>query len=107
MSSKQEIVIFSPGRRASRAILVRVQEFVNVAGFEDNILEYNQEQLRVRTLDGQISTVRSFPSKKQVRARNREMWESERGEGEDLNRLTSKATFALSIRIHKYLNYMQ
>jgi len=69
LSCKQEIVIFSPGRRASRAILVRVQEFVAVAGFESNILEYNQEQLRVKTLDGHISTVRSFPSKKQVRTR--------------------------------------
>ena len=66
LSCKQEIVIFSPGRRASRAILVRVQEFVITLGFESNILEYNQEQLRVKTLNGYTSTVRSFPSKKQV-----------------------------------------
>lgn len=49
---------------------MRVQEFVGIAGFESNILEYNQEQLRVKTLDGCISTVRSFPSKKQVRTRS-------------------------------------
>lgn len=68
LASQQSIVIFSPGRRASRAILVRIQEFINVAGFPKSQLEYNEEQLRIRNLEGTISTVRSFPSKKSVRA---------------------------------------
>lgn len=66
LSCRQDIVIFSPGRRASRSILVKVQDFVQVVGMSSRIDEYNQEQLRLRALDGSISTVRSFPSKVQV-----------------------------------------
>ena len=67
LSSKQEIVIFSPGRRASRSILVRIQEFVHTVGMGDSMCEYNQEQMRVKNVQGTTSTIRSFPSKVSVR----------------------------------------
>ena len=67
LASKQEIVIFSPGRRASRSILVRIQEFVQTVGLAANVLEFNQEQLKLQTVDGgYTSSVRSFPSKVSV-----------------------------------------
>tara|TARA_B100000963_G_scaffold15013_1_gene11504 strand:- start:1307 stop:1684 length:378 start_codon:yes stop_codon:yes gene_type:complete len=37
-----EIVVFSPARRASRKLLERIVEFINLAGGHDKICEYNQ-----------------------------------------------------------------
>ena len=37
-----EIVVFSPARRASRKLLERIVEFVNLAGGSAKICEYNQ-----------------------------------------------------------------
>jgi len=66
MSQGLEIVIFSPARRASRKLLERITEFVRLLGFDDRIMEFNQEQLRVRSLSGKTSLIRSFPSKVSV-----------------------------------------
>lgn len=44
-------------------------QFVTLTGFADCIMEYNQEQLRVKSLDGGTSLVRSFPSRVAVRIR--------------------------------------
>tara|TARA_Y100000768_G_scaffold241557_1_gene183076 strand:+ start:4011 stop:4160 length:150 start_codon:yes stop_codon:yes gene_type:complete len=41
-------------------------EFVRLLGHEP--IEYNQEQARMRSYDGQESLIRSFPSKVSVRA---------------------------------------
>lgn len=38
-------------------------QFTLLAGFTDSVIEYNQEQLRVRAVDGGTSLVRSFPSR--------------------------------------------
>lgn len=67
ISSKQDIVIFSPGRRASRSILVRVHEFIRVLKLQHLVNEYNQEQLKLRSIGGEESTIRSFPSNVKVR----------------------------------------
>ena len=37
-----EIVVFSPARRASRKLLERIVEFINLAGGNEKICEYNQ-----------------------------------------------------------------
>lgn len=58
-----EVVVFSPARRASRKILERMHEFVTLLGYEHRICEYNQENLRLRSLEGKLSLIRSFPSK--------------------------------------------
>jgi len=58
-----EIVVFSPARRASRKLLERMVEFVRLLGCDDHIVEYNQEQCRVKSYDGKSSLIRSFPSK--------------------------------------------
>jgi len=63
MSLGLEIVIFSPARRASRKLLERITEFIRLLGFENRILEFNQEQLRIKSLSGKNSLIRSFPSK--------------------------------------------
>ena len=63
MCNACEICVFSPARRASRKLLERIHEFVVLAGFADSILEYNQEQLRLTSVDGGTSLVRSFPSR--------------------------------------------
>ena len=63
MSQGLEIVIFSPARRASRKLLERITEFVRLLGFDDRIMEFNQEQLRLKSLSGKNSLIRSFPSK--------------------------------------------
>lgn len=86
-----EIVVFSPARRASRKLLERMQEvrlpdsqfrrlaqneislsllsqFVNVLDMGHKIVEYNQENLRITSLEGGSSLIRSFPSKVSVRA---------------------------------------
>ena len=52
-----------PARRASRKMLERIIEFVNLLGASEKIIEYNQEQARIRTYTNEISIVRSFPSK--------------------------------------------
>ena len=62
-----EIVVFSPARRASRKLLERIVEFVNLAGGSAKICEYNQEACRINSFDGKKSLVRSFPSKVAVR----------------------------------------
>lgn len=46
-------------------------QFVTLTGFADCVMEYNQEQLRVKALDGGTSLVRSFPSRVAVRRRSR------------------------------------
>ena len=61
-----DTVIFSPGRRPSRKILERIVEFIRILGYSSSITEYNQEQCRVRSLDGKTSLIRSFPSKVNV-----------------------------------------
>ena len=66
LSMKCEIVVFSPARRASRKLLERMIEFVRLLGHEP--IEFNQEQARMRSYDGQESLIRSFPSKVSVRA---------------------------------------
>ena len=68
LSCKQDIVIFSPGRRASRALLVTIHRFIVAAGCEDRLREYNQEQIRVQSMDAgePSSSIRSFPSKVQT-----------------------------------------
>ena len=63
-----EIVVFSPARRASRKLLERMQEFVNVLDMGHKVVEYNQENLRITSLEGGSSLIRSFPSKVSVRA---------------------------------------
>lgn len=92
IACSSETVVFSPARRASRKLLERIYEFVTLTGFADCIMvtdtirtrvicacgyscvrsqEYNQEQLRVKSLDGGTSLVRSFPSRVAVRCANR------------------------------------
>lgn len=63
LAARCEIVIFSPARRASRKLLERIVEFVRLVNCENKITEFNQEQLRVNTMEGTSSLVRSFPSK--------------------------------------------
>jgi hypothetical protein len=67
MTFNCEVVVFSPARRASRKILERMHEFVTLLGYEHRICEYNQENLRLRSLEGKLSLIRSFPSKVAVR----------------------------------------
>jgi hypothetical protein len=92
-----EIVVFSPARRASRKLLERMHEacafkfasqlvgpllglsccalqFVTLLDMGHRIVEYNQENLRIETLEGGLpgkttSLIRSFPSKVSVRSR--------------------------------------
>ena len=66
LSTNLEIVIFSPARRASRKLLERIVEFLRLLDKEDSILEFNQEQARVRSSNGKNSLIRSFPSKVSV-----------------------------------------
>jgi hypothetical protein len=87
-----EIVVFSPARRASRKILERMREFAGTLGMSDRVIEYNQvkttlsthhhpptlshsptnhtlchqENLRMSTIQGGTSLIRSFPSKVSV-----------------------------------------
>ena len=70
MSFGTEIVVFSPARRASRKLLERMVEFIRLLDGDDLIVEYNQEQCRVRSYDGKSSLIRSFPSKVGVRFGN-------------------------------------
>ncbi len=62
-----QVVVFSPARRASRKLLERIVEFVKLAGGDNRICEYNQEAARVLAFDGRKSLIRSFPSKVGVR----------------------------------------
>ena len=67
-----EIVVFSPARRASRKLLERMYEFVTLLDMGHRIVEYNQENLRIESLEGgppgkTTSLIRSFPSKVSVR----------------------------------------
>ena len=64
-----EVVVFSPARRASRKLLERIVEFLRLLDAEQQIVEYNQEQCRVKSYDGKTSLIRSFPSKVGVRKR--------------------------------------
>ena len=56
-------MVFSPARRASRKLLERMVEFIRLLDGDDLIVEYNQEQCRVKSYDGKSSLIRSFPSK--------------------------------------------
>ena len=49
----------SPARRASRKLLERVIEFVNILGHKP--IEFNQEQARMKCYNGEESLIRSFP----------------------------------------------
>ena len=40
------------------------QEFVKLLDGEDRIIEYNQENLRLKSFNGRPSLIRSFPSEK-------------------------------------------
>ena len=42
-------------------------EFIRLLDGDDLIVEYNQEQCRVKSYDGKSSLIRSFPSKVGVR----------------------------------------
>jgi len=53
----------SPARRASRKLLERIVEFIRLLDCGDKIVEYNQEQCRLRSFKGKTSLIRSFPSK--------------------------------------------
>ena len=64
------IVVFSPASRGSRSLLERTHDFVTLLGMESRIMSYNQENLKVRSLDGRVSLVRSFPSKIEVCAKH-------------------------------------
>ena len=66
LSFGTQIAMFSPAARGSRSILERVHYFVIHLGYESHIITFNQENLRVKTLDGKTSLVRSFPSKIEV-----------------------------------------
>ena len=68
LTCKQEIVIFSPARRASAAILSRIRQFIDVLQMTHMLVESNQEQVRLKTVTGAVSTIRSFPSKVAVRS---------------------------------------
>ena len=59
LTQKAEIVVFSPARRASRKLLERVIEFVNILGHKP--IEFNQEQARMKCYNGEESLIRSFP----------------------------------------------
>ena len=67
LSFSTTIVVFSPSARGSRSLLERMHDFVRLLGAEKRVLSYNQENLRVRSLDGGVSLLRSFPSKIEVR----------------------------------------
>ena len=68
LSCSLEIVIFSPARRASRKLLERIVEFIRLLDCGDKIVEYNQEQCRLKSfIKGKTSLIRSFPSKVSVR----------------------------------------
>ena len=56
-----------PARRASRKLLERIVEFIQVVGGSKRICEYNQEACRVIAYDGKKSLIRSFPSAVGVR----------------------------------------
>ena len=68
LSFSTTIVVFSPSARGSRSLLERMHDFVRLLGAEKRVLSYNQENLRVRALDGGVSLLRSFPSKIEVRS---------------------------------------
>ena len=62
------ISCFSPSARGSRSILERMYDFVQLLGFEKSVVTYNQENLKIKAMDGRYSLLRSFPSKIDVRA---------------------------------------
>ena len=66
LSFPVEIVIFAPARRASRKLLERMHEFLMLLDMGHRTVEYNQENLRMRTLEGPNSLIRSLPSKVSV-----------------------------------------
>ena len=59
-----EIVVFSPARRASRKMLERILQFLNV--LDATITENNLESCRLNSLDGGTALIRSFPSRVSV-----------------------------------------
>ena len=56
----------------NRKILERIREFVGILGFDERVLEWNQECLRLRSLapGAKTSLIRSFPSAVGVRCEN-------------------------------------
>ena len=66
LSCGLEVVVFSPARRASRKLLERIVEFIRLLDCGDRIIEYNQEQCRLKSFRGKNSLIRSFPSKVSV-----------------------------------------
>ena len=62
-----EVVVFSPASRASRKLLERMHEFVVLLGMNHRVIEYNKENLRLKSLEGNNSLIRSFPSRVSVR----------------------------------------
>ena len=52
--------------------LLNAQEFVKLLDAEDRIIEYNQENLRLKSFTGKPSLIRSFPSKNADGALNSE-----------------------------------
>ncbi len=62
-----EVSVYSPGRRASRKLLVLIWKIiVALSGSHDCIITFNQEQLSVRNPLGFISTCGSYPSRVQI-----------------------------------------
>jgi hypothetical protein len=63
-----EVVVFSPGQRASQSMLTRMKEFISTLGLDDKIVMSNSETLRVTSFQGGTGLVRSLPSAVAVRA---------------------------------------
>ena len=66
LSYSVTIVVFSPAARGSRSLLERMHDFVNLLGMEDRIISFNQENLKIKAINGGVSLLRSFPSKIEV-----------------------------------------
>ena len=49
LSCGLEVVVFSPARRASRKLLERIVEFIRLLDCGDRIMEFNQEQCRLKS----------------------------------------------------------
>jgi len=82
LSCGLEVVVFSPARRASRKLLERIVEFIRLLDCGDRIMEFNQEQCRLKSFqDGKTSLIRSFPSKVSVRSDARTHARMKKGSG--------------------------
>lgn len=65
-----EVSIYSTGRRASKKLLTLIWKMCSILADNstDFCLEFNQETLRVKCLNGGTCLVGSYPSKEQVRS---------------------------------------